>query len=122
MIKMIKSLAIALVAILMIDISVAWWQHNRAIVVLVNKSGQELSGLSLVVSEKKYDVGRLTSGSSRTVRVFPAGESAISLTFETAAQKKIQWSGGYIESSGGYKSVITIGGDFEVAELSLIHI
>jgi len=116
MIRTVKYLAIGLVAILIGDITVAWWQHSRTIVVLVNRSGQEIYAARLGVSEKIYDVGQVAPGGSKTVQVLPVGESAITLTFETATKKDFHWNGGYIGSSGGYKSVVTVGENFEVSE------
>lgn len=103
-----------LLSLILIEAIVIWWQYNQAIVVVVNQSGQEVSKVHVAVKGGTHEVGQLSAGGSQSLRVHPSGESDVSLTFDTSEHKPVTWTGGYIESHGGYRLTLTIGADWQI--------
>jgi len=110
-----KYLVAGLVAFILIDVTATWWQYHRAIVLVDNQSGQDVSQVQISVRGGTYEVGQLSAGSSRSLRVMPSSESEVSLFFDTPEHKSVKWAGEYLNSFGGYRVFITIGPNWQIS-------
>src|SRR5688572_22767479 len=80
-----------------------YWNSRGCRVILVNASGHPLEEVTLSVEGDMCQAGRLGNNKSISLRLFPQGESGVSVSWKTSDKgETLSRALGYIES-GGYK-------------------
>lgn len=105
-----------LVLIGILGVIYSWIQFKRCLITLDNQTGNNISNITVSVRGGSYNIDIIGTGQSKTIRVYPQGESGVELSFIDSNLKLNKWQGGYINSSGGYRMHITIGLDNKVDE------
>lgn len=116
--KIIRIIILFVISLITIEVLSIWWQYHRAIIVIINNSGRQVSDLKIEMREGVQEIGILSAGSKGYARVFPHGESDFSISFMTPEKKLVRAPGGYIESTGGYKYTLTIAPDWTISKKS----
>ena|SRR4249919_1926920 len=80
-----------------------------------NQSEHQLEAVELSGSGFKASLGTVAPGKSRTVRVYPAGESGLAVTFLANGRRLSYKPYGYFEGGGSYKVSATVNRDLKVA-------
>jgi len=94
----VKYFLITLIALIVI-VGIWWWHINRCLLTLKNKSGHEINHIVVHLSGPSVQIERLANGQSKTVRLYPQGESGLSITFFGENNKPVSGGGAYIEPS-----------------------
>ncbi len=113
-----RTIVLIIFSLVIIEITCIWWQYHRAIIVIVNNSGREVSDLKIEMGKEIIEIGGLSAGAKECVRVSPQGESSFSISFIAPEKKLIHAPGSYIKSTGGYKVTLTIAPDWTVSNES----
>jgi hypothetical protein len=102
------------VALILLEVASVFWQYNRAIVVITNRSGHDITDVTVNLQNTQATAGIL-NGQTIEIRVFPRGEAGFTLTFKTPELKTIVSPGQYIEAHGGYHVHMTINADYSIS-------
>jgi hypothetical protein len=85
-------------AIVLVAAVCVWWRHiNQCLLTLTNKSGHEVTNIVVHLSGPSVQIDRLANGQSKTVRLYPQGESGLSISFLGENSKPVNGGGAYIE-------------------------
>lgn len=106
---------ILILLLVAVEIVGSWWQFQEPLVVVVNRSGQDISKLHVSISGKDYEEDRLPNGKSLSFKAYPRGEGSIGLFFITSDTKSVKWEEAYIESLGGYEAEVISGPHGQIA-------
>lgn len=87
-----------------------WLQLNHPWITVINHSGDDIKNITIGCTscDNFIHFNELSNGKSETIRLSNfIGEAAINLTY-FSKREKIEWYGGYIEQSKGYRVILTI--------------
>lgn len=79
-----------------------------------NQSNHELQSVEISGSGFKASLRDIAPGQSRTVKVYPSGESALSVSFVANGQGYRSEPQGYFEGGGMYKVSVVVSRDLTV--------
>ena len=79
-----------------------------------NKSDHKLEAVELSGSGFKASLGEIKPGQSRTLKVYPSGESSLSVRFVAEGQSHSLERQGYFEGGGMYKVSVVVAHDLTV--------
>ena len=108
---------IGLAALLVGAASYAWFQWTRVVVTVHHRTPGNVALEDLVVSVRGTSdrIDRLPPGGLHAFVVSPVSESSVHLRFRIGGEH-CEWTGGYVEPSGGYRQRLEVRGCNEVDE------
>lgn len=101
------------VALLCLSFTVGYflWKFNQCRVTITNRSGHDISQAIVSSSGPPVQIEKIKNGRSKTVRIYPQGESGVLLTYVGEEGRPVKGGGGYVEAAGYHVYLVVDPGD-----------
>jgi len=90
------------VALLCLSFAVGyfWWRFNQCRITITNRSGHDINQAVVSSSGPPVQIEKIKNGRSKTVRIYPQGESGVLLTYMDEGGHQVKGGRGYVEAAG----------------------
>src|SRR5437899_2363901 len=109
--RLIASFGIVILSLFLV-LGYAYWRFNQCRLTVTNLSGHDIHQVAaLVTNGPSADIGTIENGRSKTVRVYPRGESGMQISFTGQGGRTVKGGSAYIEPQGYHERWVVGPGD-----------